>query len=57
MISLFSGSPEAKTAKSVESARKSDFARVSEDMSELVHHLNSIQNDISELAANRSSDV
>ena len=28
----------------------SEFAQVSEDMNELVYHLNSIQNDISELA-------
>ena len=30
--------------------KRSEFARVSEDMSELVFHLNSIQNDISHLA-------
>ena len=29
---------------------KKQFAQVSQDMSELVYHLNSIQNDISELA-------
>jgi hypothetical protein len=29
---------------------KVEFAQVSQDMSELVYHLNSIQNDISELA-------
>lgn len=31
-------------------ADKSEFAKVSEDMNELVYHLNSIQHDISELA-------
>ena len=31
-------------------AGKSEFAKVSDDMNELVYHLNSIQNDISELA-------
>ena len=29
---------------------ETEFAQVSQDMSELVYHLNSIQNDISELA-------
>lgn len=29
---------------------RSEFAKVSEDMNELVYHLNSIQHDISELA-------
>ena len=30
--------------------QETEFAQVSQDMSELVYHLNSIQNDISELA-------
>ena len=30
--------------------KETEFAQVSQDMSELVYHLNSIQNDISELA-------
>ena len=30
--------------------KSAQFAQVSQDMSELVYHLNSIQNDISELA-------
>ena len=33
----------------------SEFAQVSEDMNELVYHLNSIQNDISELAGKNIS--
>ena len=35
---------------SSEDCNVSEFAQVSEDMNELVYHLNSIQNDISELA-------
>ena len=37
--------------------KKSEFAKVSEDMSELVFHLNTIQNDISELAGRPISIV
>ena len=36
--------------KNSSSNNVSEFAQVSEDMNELVYHLNSIQNDISELA-------
>ena len=37
--------------------KKSEFAKVSEDMTELVFHLNTIQNDISELAGRPISIV
>ena len=39
----------------ISSSNVSEFAQVSEDMNELVYHLNSIQNDISELAGKNIS--
>ena len=42
---------ESSSKNNAETGIKSQqFAQVSQDMSELVYHLNSIQNDISELA-------
>ena len=41
--------------KNSSSSNVSEFAQVSEDMNELVYHLNSIQNDISELAGKNIS--
>lgn len=49
----FADSPktEPETANGKEEKKKqTEFAQVSQDMSELVYHLNAIQNDISELA-------
>lgn len=40
----------AKQSIEIREKKQTDFAQVSQDMSELVYHLNSIQNDISELA-------
>ena len=57
-VHLNSPKEKGKGGRAPAGGKKSDFARVSEDMSELVQHLNSIQNDISELAnAKRTSDV
>ena len=50
---LFTFPDASKDATSAqESAKKqeTEFSQVSQDMSELVYHLNTIQNDISELA-------
>ena len=40
----------SKNNGETEGIQSQQFAQVSQDMSELVYHLNSIQNDISELA-------
>ena len=42
--------PKVNGNNSTSDCNVSEFAQVSEDMNELVYHLNSIQNDISELA-------
>jgi len=42
--------PEQTNNKPTNKQTEKQFAQVSQDMSELVYHLNSIQNDISELA-------
>ena len=43
-------SKNESSSKNETEHKSQQFAQVSQDMSELVYHLNSIQNDISELA-------
>ena len=55
---IYSGAPNNTNDKNTSSNvtnNVSEFAQVSEDMNELVYHLNSIQNDISELAGKNIS--
>ena len=47
--------PPSNECEKISSSNVSEFAQVSEDMNELVYHLNSIQNDISELAGKNIS--
>ena len=47
--------PSSNECEKISSSNVSEFAQVSEDMNELVYHLNSIQNDISELAGKNIS--